>query len=110
MTHGRGDRAVEGARLEIVCTPNRVPRVRIPPSPPCFTPEEQRFHGLNPSLVQDKSFSLWSLKLLSCAGTVQVIKPSSLAGLLFSRLLASDRKSTRLNSSHANISYAVFCL
>src|SRR3712207_7064969 len=26
------------------------------------------------------------------------------------RELASDRKSTRLNSSHANISYAVFCL
>src|SRR3712207_9077956 len=25
-------------------------------------------------------------------------------------LLRSDRKSTRLNSSHANISYAVFCL
>src|SRR3712207_9534731 len=25
-------------------------------------------------------------------------------------LQASDRKSTRLNSSHANISYAVFCL
>src|SRR3712207_8148664 len=26
------------------------------------------------------------------------------------REAASDRKSTRLNSSHANISYAVFCL
>src|SRR5258707_6913897 len=26
------------------------------------------------------------------------------------RLTALDRKSTRLNSSHANISYAVFCL
>src|SRR3712207_8759460 len=26
------------------------------------------------------------------------------------RSFASDRKSTRLNSSHANISYAVFCL
>src|SRR3712207_8421108 len=26
------------------------------------------------------------------------------------RRLAQDRKSTRLNSSHANISYAVFCL
>src|SRR3712207_8470389 len=25
-------------------------------------------------------------------------------------LLLTDRKSTRLNSSHANISYAVFCL
>src|SRR3712207_7981182 len=26
------------------------------------------------------------------------------------RVLQEDRKSTRLNSSHANISYAVFCL
>src|SRR3712207_7191920 len=26
------------------------------------------------------------------------------------RLVLRDRKSTRLNSSHANISYAVFCL
>src|SRR5258707_11862077 len=26
------------------------------------------------------------------------------------KLLFTDRKSTRLNSSHANISYAVFCL
>src|SRR3712207_7493107 len=26
------------------------------------------------------------------------------------RRIAEDRKSTRLNSSHANISYAVFCL
>src|SRR3712207_8872838 len=33
-------------------------------------------------------------------------------GLLISRstLAERDRKSTRLNSSHANISYAVFCL
>src|SRR3712207_8236317 len=30
-------------------------------------------------------------------------------GLAF-RLARRDRKSTRLNSSHANISYAVFCL
>src|SRR3712207_7906144 len=28
----------------------------------------------------------------------------------FSSSVSSDRKSTRLNSSHANISYAVFCL
>src|SRR5258707_11120882 len=26
------------------------------------------------------------------------------------RIIEGDRKSTRLNSSHANISYAVFCL
>src|SRR3712207_9588725 len=30
--------------------------------------------------------------------------------LLAQDVLARDRKSTRLNSSHANISYAVFCL
>src|SRR3712207_9558228 len=32
------------------------------------------------------------------------------AGLALDRALRPDRKSTRLNSSHANISYAVFCL
>src|SRR3712207_8040314 len=31
-------------------------------------------------------------------------------GLLFPDAFIGDRKSTRLNSSHANISYAVFCL
>src|SRR5258707_10734617 len=31
-------------------------------------------------------------------------------GRLLSALSVRDRKSTRLNSSHANISYAVFCL
>src|SRR3712207_8269246 len=30
--------------------------------------------------------------------------------LRFDQTSAGDRKSTRLNSSHANISYAVFCL
>src|SRR3712207_8425855 len=31
-------------------------------------------------------------------------------GELLRQLRRADRKSTRLNSSHANISYAVFCL
>src|SRR2546430_467992 len=31
-------------------------------------------------------------------------------GLAFCRLGTEDRKSTRLNSSHSQISYAVFCL
>src|SRR3712207_7513349 len=31
-------------------------------------------------------------------------------GLIAAMLWQRDRKSTRLNSSHANISYAVFCL
>src|SRR3712207_7715054 len=32
------------------------------------------------------------------------------AGPLVGTVVEADRKSTRLNSSHANISYAVFCL
>src|SRR5204863_5526551 len=32
------------------------------------------------------------------------------AGLVGASLVAEDRKSTRLNSSHVEISYAVFCL
>src|SRR3712207_7955072 len=35
---------------------------------------------------------------------------SLLSSRLFRLYLTVDRKSTRLNSSHANISYAVFCL
>src|SRR3712207_7143838 len=31
-------------------------------------------------------------------------------GVVLAGLSGSDRKSTRLNSSHANISYVVFCL
>src|SRR3712207_8332074 len=41
----------------------------------------------------------WSLVVLAAF--------ESLSVLMF---LIGDRKSTRLNSSHANISYAVFCL
>src|SRR3712207_9006947 len=36
--------------------------------------------------------------------------PAVLGELEVAALLLGDRKSTRLNSSHANISYAVFCL
>src|SRR2546427_5912261 len=36
--------------------------------------------------------------------------PSALYTIAVARDLAGDRKSTRLNSSHSQISYAVFCL
>src|SRR3712207_7805684 len=35
---------------------------------------------------------------------------STLVSQVLARVVGRDRKSTRLNSSHANISYAVFCL
>src|SRR3712207_8281664 len=45
------------------------------------------------------------------AGTKDAIQPfvtTRMAGRVLAEV--KDRKSTRLNSSHANISYAVFCL
>src|SRR3712207_7418661 len=53
--------------------------------------------GLYPVLRQDASFLLTGAR----AGEVML----QVCGIEF-----EDRKSTRLNSSHANISYAVFCL
>src|SRR3712207_8266683 len=49
-------------------------------------------------------------------GVLRVVRlgerPLQLLAVVLERLLGllQDRKSTRLNSSHANISYAVFCL
>src|SRR3712207_6944037 len=43
-------------------------------------------------------------------GDIEEIKTKQEALMTASHKLSEDRKSTRLNSSHANISYAVFCL
>src|SRR3712207_1451146 len=48
--------------------------------------------------------------LFIASGAFHLSKPSDLLPELQGRLPIRDRKSTRLNSSHANISYAVFCL
>src|SRR5712675_3275632 len=41
---------------------------------------------------------------------VPPIQASYICGLFLTNALRGDRKSTRLNSSHGYISYAVFCL
>src|SRR5438445_7628930 len=46
-------------------------------------------------------------------GTENLLLGDAHAGITIAKnggLMEPDRKSTRLNSSHANISYAVFCL
>src|SRR5947209_9434350 len=51
--------------------------------------------------------------LVAAAGPTAAAQPAPAAAPLEadpSSALPVDRKSTRLNSSHANISYAVFCL
>src|SRR6202162_2579927 len=42
--------------------------------------------------------------------TAQAIAALSIGGMVVARAMIEDRKSTRLNSSHHDISYAVFCL
>src|SRR3712207_8934181 len=41
---------------------------------------------------------------------LDVLRLVSVSRIISTRVRQEDRKSTRLNSSHANISYAVFCL
>src|SRR3712207_7468826 len=41
---------------------------------------------------------------------VSIVRPLRRLALTGPAIVAADRKSTRLNSSHANISYAAFCL
>src|SRR3712207_8083250 len=64
--------------------------------------------GLGRSFAADQSASspvefLFAFLCALCVFAVKSPYPSTLRGW-------EDRKSTRLNSSHANISYAVFCL
>src|SRR3712207_8043854 len=47
---------------------------------------------------------------VTVAAAAVTLRLAASAPLVFHLKLTLDRKSTRLNSSHANISYAVFCL
>src|SRR3712207_8222808 len=55
-------------------------------------------------LARDPAQQCGQLGLAPDVGLAQQVPPPRAAAL------EADRKSTRLNSSHANISYAVFCL
>src|SRR3712207_7294409 len=48
----------------------------------------------------------------AAAGAIEAVfrKDDTWTGPTVTEVIDGDRKSTRLNSSHANISYAVFCL
>src|SRR3712207_7646997 len=52
----------------------------------------------------------WVDAIVAAITTAELLLLGTLVWSLVSVCLPGDRKSTRLNSSHANISYAVFCL
>src|SRR5690625_5934901 len=69
-----------------------------------------RFIGLDNfrELLSDARFG--TALLNSTLYVVVVVPLIVLLPLILATLVAGDRKSTRLNSSHVAISYAVFCL
>src|SRR5258707_2765648 len=60
------------------------------------------------SLLEERGLSLPQFDILATLAMGEGITQQELAQRML--VTKGDRKSTRLNSSHANISYAVFCL
>src|SRR5947209_17263727 len=60
--------------------------------------------------LQRGGFAEQSFVHIHLADVMQVACGPHLVDLIQAHAQCLDRKSTRLNSSHANISYAVFCL
>src|SRR3712207_8874876 len=90
--------------------------IRRPPRSTLF-PYTTLFRSCAPPAVHDQHHrgaevggDLGVERELRAAGHVRVVRADHHDGLKAVGEPAEDRKSTRLNSSHANISYAVFCL
>src|SRR3712207_7379483 len=85
----------------------RPPRSTLFPYTTLFrssSPREQAKHAVIDPFVDFSSLDLVGVVVpAGTKGDRPVIRAGELPG-------SEDRKSTRLNSSHANISYAVFCL
>src|SRR3712207_8502151 len=87
----------------------RPPRSTLFPYPTLFRStghdsDPRAGHGhIRAAVIRHRRFALTGAAAATLT-TVGMVLPTVLDGP------GSDRKSTRLNSSHANISYAVFCL
>src|SRR5256886_9481729 len=66
--------------------------------------------GIGTGLFAALGLTRFLSSLLFGIGAADPLTFSGVALLLLGVALAADRKSTRLNSSHSQISYAVFCL
>src|SRR5699024_11530900 len=105
-----------------LCLPVRLPRVPTSTLFPYTTLFRSNWNGISPNY--GKAFCCSRLALQACrqAGIQEVFATGWMdngaetpidaiyPGLAVFSFLCLDRKSTRLNSSHVSISYAVFCL
>src|SRR3712207_8976116 len=86
--------------------------IRRPPRSTLF-PYTTLFRSLAPERYDVDGLLVATIVYGSAAPTVvalDLLLVTALERAPGDRLAERDRKSTRLNSSHANISYAVFCL
>src|SRR3712207_8407414 len=82
--------------------------IRRPPRSTLF-PYTTLFRSLAMNFSVDSAYPLLLL-VLTALGLSMIVLAALIYVNRFPLLAFRDRKSTRLNSSHANISYAVFCL
>src|SRR5690242_20964216 len=78
--------------------------IRLPPSPTLFPYTTLFRSAVGPAMVIPMEFPTVR------ARTIDVDRTPRTGNALLAELARPDRKSTRLNSSHMSISYAVFCL
>src|SRR3712207_8742822 len=83
--------------------------IRRPPRSTLF-PYTTLFRSVVAAVVLWFIFTATSVSLLTVPAAASVRVSGGLPAWRLGDRLLLDRKSTRLNSSHANISYAVFCL
>src|SRR3712207_8218943 len=83
--------------------------IRRPPRSTLF-PYTTLFRSDQLQAAQPEQADREYLRLLHLAATTSESEVEVALALVLERAILPDRKSTRLNSSHANISYAVFCL
>src|SRR5206468_9252405 len=79
-------------------------------SPRCATCCSASHHHPNPRNFHDTSLSLLRIAAAVRAPGLHAEAPSGGCHVSRRARATQDRKSTRLNSSHDQISYAVFCL
>src|SRR3712207_494124 len=100
------------APVEVTQAPSQPPQ----PVPPPTTTHQGRRRGTEapgrpPSRQGKRIISVYvEPEAAMQLGILAIRESTSVQALMVEAVNDLDRKSTRLNSSHANISYAVFCL
>src|SRR3712207_9433481 len=97
--------AVEELECVIFLRMRRPPRSTLFPYPTLFRSREE----MSRTIYVPASQGAWRQPDVTLVVRARIDRTAGDLGRSGDPLLA-DRKSTRLNSSHANISYAVFCL